>query len=614
MKSLAFIVLNFWSVFLLAQNSPFIHLDQFGYRPAMQKVAVLSDPVIGFNSDETYTPGAVLEVREAATDAIVFTAAPEIWNGGALHDQSGDRGWWFDFSELTDPGTYFIADPATGESSGLFEISESVYQPILKAAGRMFYYNRCNVEKLAANAGVWNDGISFSNPLQDGECRFIGDPTNASLQRDLSGGWFDAGDYNKYVPFTHSAVHLLLSAYEENPSAFGDDWNIPESGNGIPDLLDEVKWELDWLVKMVNSDGSVHIKMGSQNYEQNNASPPSANLDPRFYGATCTSASITVASVFAHAAKVYGAINGTESFAAALFGHAENCFAYAEPFVINGTLETECDDGSIVAGDADVDVAGQESRFLTAAIYLFEATGEALYQNYILDLVGSQEQIFDGFWGAYNLENTDALLLYAGLNTADSATGQSILESLELAVANDYNGFFGFSETDLFRAFMPEWSYHWGSNMPKALYGAFNRMLAVAGYGDPEMLHQYADETIHYFHGINPLGMVYLSNMYDFGAERSVNQIYHGWFQDGSDYDDALTSPIGPAPGYVPGGPNASFSYAALSPPAGQPLQKSYLDFNTDLPKQHGRFLNLPSIIRQPISGYWPMWLDRARF
>ena len=139
--------------------------------------------------------------------------------------------------------------------------------------------------------------MNFTNPLQDADCRYVYDAENAALEKDLTGGWFDAGDYNKYVTFAHTAVHDLLWAYRNNPDVFGDNWNIPESGNGIPDILDEIKWETDWLLKMANPDGSVIIKMGSIDYDDNSNAPPSANTDRRYYGPTCTSASIATASL-----------------------------------------------------------------------------------------------------------------------------------------------------------------------------------------------------------------------------------------------------------------------------------------------------------------------------
>jgi len=96
-------------------------------------------------------------------------------------------------------------------------------------------------------------------------------------------------------------------------------------------------------------------------------------------------------------------------------------------------------------------------------------------------------------------------------------------------------------------------------------------------------------EILHYFHGVNPFATVYLSNMYPYGATHSVNEIYHTWFWHGSKWSDALYSECGPAPGYVPGGPNAgavkSGVPATLIPPAGQPPQKSYRDWNTPWPE-----------------------------
>ena len=95
-----------------------------------------------------------------------------------------------------------------------------------------------------------------------------------------------------------------------------------------------------------------------------------------------------------------------------------------------------------------------------------------------------------------------------------------------------------------------------------------------------ESYREKALSVVHYLHGVNPLNMVYLTNMYEYGAEYSANEIWHDWFHDGSVWDDALTSERGPAPGYVPGGPNAAYSGQA-APPVGEPAQKAYRDWNT---------------------------------
>lgn len=587
MKSfLAFTFFLSLSIGAFAQTpSEFIHVDQFGYPEDGVKVAVISNPQVGYNSAASFSPSMSFEVRDASSNAVVFSGSPAVWNGGATHSQSGDQGWWFDFSSVTTPGEYYIIDVVNNEQSGNFVISDTVYHQVLQAAGRMFYYNRCNAVKTAQHAGVWSDGDNFGNPLQDLNCRFIDDPSNASLEKDLSGGWFDAGDYNKYVSYTHSTLHNLLSAYEENPTAFSDDWNIPESGNGVPDLIDEIKWELDWLLKMSNADGSVHNKVGSQNYSENAASPPSINTDQRFYGATCSSASIVVASVFARAAKVFRNFPSLVSYANQLEQQALLCFNYAKTFVDANSYELDCDDGSIVSGDSDQGAAQQLSDFMVASIYLFELTDSAVFNNYVVNNVNALEQVQNTFWGPYFMANNEALLLYTTLPGADPTTVTTILNSFTQDVSNNNNGYYGFNPSDLYRAEMPSWSYHWGSSQSKASYGNLNRL--VMDYGaqpNNASYAQYIDESIHYFHGVNPQGMVYLSNMYAFGAERSVNEIYHGWFNDGTNYDNALTSSIGPAPGYVTGGANNTFSVTNLSPPYGQPEQKSYLDFNTGYP------------------------------
>ncbi|GAB5399941.1 MAG: glycoside hydrolase family 9 protein [Aureisphaera sp.] len=566
--------------------SPFIHIDQFGYDLEAIKVAVLSNPEIGYNSSDTYSPGSEIQLRNAINDAVIYSSSPVPWNGGALHAQSGDSGWWFDFSSITEEGNYYIYDPANDQRSGSFYIAPARYTEVLKTAGRMFYYNRCNAPKEEPYAQGWDDEDNFNNALQDFNCRYIYDPSNASLEKDLSGGWFDAGDYNKYVTFTHSTLHNLLWAYEEHPQAFDDNWNIPESGNGIPDIIDEIKWELDWLLKMVNTDGSVHIKMGSQNFAENSASPPSANTDQRFYGPTCTSASITVASVMAHAARVFGQFPSLETYADILEQTATSTYNYAKTFVDSGTLETDCDDGSIVAGDADQSTETQLAFFFTAAVHLFDLTSDSTYNDYIMANVANLEQIDTDFWGPYFMEVNDALIYYTLLPGADPATINTIITSWLATVNNDWNDFFGFSENDLYRSQIPDWSYHWGSNQAKSGYGLINLLAKKSNFfpSSNEDFDQQIDEILHYFHGVNPQGMVYLSNMYEVGADRSANEIYHTWFADGTVYDNAITSPIGPAPGFVTGGPNAQFSVSSLVPPFGQPQQKSYLDFNDGFP------------------------------
>lgn len=579
--------LAIFTTILFSQTSSFIHVDQFGYFPDAEKVAVLSDPQVGYNASESYTPSNNLEVRRADNDEVVLSGNIETYDAGNIDALSGDRGWWFDFTSLNDAGEYYIYDTQNDERSAIFEISDTPYKEVMKAAGRMFFYNRCNFAKEVPFAEAnWTDSQNFLNPLQDANVRYIDDPANSSLEKDLRGGWFDAGDYNKYVTFTEGTLNDLLWALEDNPEAFGDNWNIPESGNGFPDLLDEIKWELEWLLRMTNDDGSVHIKVGSQNYAENVLSPPSLNTDQRFYGPTCTSASAAMAHIFSHAAIVFEEYEGLESFAGTLEENAKRAFEYTLPFFNNNELEEDCDDGSIVAGDADRNADNQRLTMIVASVYLYELTGDETYHDFFKNHFDEAPTFDADFWGADDVFLQDALMRYATSDYGETLVKDVILLSATVDVNNNYNGFHRWSENHLYRAFMPEWSHYWGSNRPRAGYGNLNMTMAMNEIGnDVESIKRKAAEHLHYFHGINPMGMVMLSNMYGYGAENCVNEIYHTWFYDGTEYDHALDSPKGPAPGFVTGGPNLYFSYTQLSPPSNQPSGKSYLDFNLGWPE-----------------------------
>lgn len=234
----------------------YIMVDQFGYRPQDSKVAVIVDPQVGFNANQGLTPSHTLFVKNTKTNHIVFSGVPFPWHNGETHQQSGDKAWWFDFSGVTTPGSYVIVDPQKKAQSPPFKIQDNVYRNTLKVATKMFFYQRSGFAKKRPYANAcWTDKASFIGARQDREARLVTDKSNPATARDVSGGWMDAGDTNKYVTFAESVVHQLLTAYQDNPSIWTDDFNIPESRNGLPDLLDEIMFELEWLKKMQDKDG-----------------------------------------------------------------------------------------------------------------------------------------------------------------------------------------------------------------------------------------------------------------------------------------------------------------------------------------------------------------------
>lgn len=559
-----------------------IAVDQFGYLPTMKKFAVISDPQAGLNAEEEYQPGPMFEVRRWLDHSLVLRGAPVAWKNGAVHDQSGDKVWWFDFSALDCEGSYYIYDPQNDRRSFVFRISRDVYAEVLKAATRMFFYQRCAMEKKPPFTDPrWADDASH---LQDRRARSVAAQNSAATEKDLSGGWFDAGDYNKYVNFTTGTLQNLLFAYRRNPSLFTDDFNIPESGNGVPDLLDEIKWELDWLLRMQQPDGSVLSKVSVTEFQ--GASPASRDATPRFYGPVGTSTAFSATISFANAAIAYAQIN--PAYAAQLRAAALKAWQWgvANPNVV---LTNQ----GFNSAASEVDAYGRGVYKLAAAIHLYALTGEAEYKQFVEANYQNAHALQWTYWYGFEGMIQDALIYYTSLPGISDAVAAAIKRSKQNSM--DGASFLrAYTEqTDAYRAFLPTNDYTWGSNQTKSTMGLLFSTHIRFGV-DPARNEQYraaAAGFIHYLHGVNPLTMVQLTNMYAYGAEKSASEMYHTWMGDRTEWDNALSSPRGPAPGYVMGGANPTFvpdtAYRGpvLSPPMNQPTQKAYKDWNTSWPE-----------------------------
>jgi hypothetical protein len=143
---------------------------------------------------------------------------------------------------------------------------------------------------------------------------------------------------------------------------------------------------------------------------------------------------------------------------------------------------------------------------------------------------------------------------------------------------------------DFYRSYLRKGSYHWGSNAVRANYGNSIYDLIALQTAKTSEANKYTERVLgllQHFHGVNPLSLVYLSNMQALGSERSVSEIFHAWFRDGDPvWDSAITSRLGPAPGFVVGGPNAHYcenqqAACAHSSLRKVPFAKVYRDFNT---------------------------------
>ncbi|MEO0366398.1 MAG: glycoside hydrolase family 9 protein [Pseudomonadota bacterium] len=586
-------------------DGPFIVVDQFGYLPTMPKVAVIRDPVIGYDSADAIEPASTYELVRVSDQSVVFSAELVEWNDGNVHAASGDRAWWFDFSSITQPGSYFVRDPATDLRSAQFEVGNGVYEEILKQAVRTMFYQRAGFAKNTPFiAPGWADDASHLGPGQDTEARRFLTQNDVTTARDLRGGWYDAGDYNKYTNWTADYVISLLTTYRERPQIFGDDFGIPESGNGVPDLLDEIKYGVDHLLRMQNPDGSVLSIVGLDS----GASPPSAATGPSYYGDASTSATLTSAAAFALASQVYDGIGtpALPTYADQLRSAAVSAWdwAAANPAVVFRNNDASSGTQGLGAGQQEVDENGRADKRLSAAIYLAASTGEARFHDYVEANYGASKLV-GGFYvnGFENRVQRD-LLFYTTLSGAPSEIRDTIRDRYGNAMQASAHWPAIDDARDAYQA--PLDPYTWGSNAVQAARGLLFAQLAeydIGARSAGENLNAAAG-FIHYLHGVNPQGLVYLSNMGEFGAERSVDTFYHAWFPNGStEFDSVKDSSFGPAPGFLVGGPNPTYDWDGCcpsscgsadndarcgldrpAPPFGQPPQKAYREFNDNWP------------------------------
>lgn len=578
---------------------PQITVDQFGFRTTAIKVAVLANPVkgqdaSGNNPGLAYTPGTTFKVcatTDLACASPAFTGTLEAWNAGATDTAaSGDKVWWADFTNLETPGEYYVLDVANSVQSHPFRIADDVYADVLKHAARMFYYQREGTEKLAAHAGNWaHDSAFFQDTIANSWL-------TKDTPRNVVGGWMDAGDMNKYLPFTAKTLSDLLMAYEYNAGAFPDNWNIPESGNGIPDILDEVKWELDWMLRMQEADGGVHNRVAYQDAGAPNGDPAGITT-ARYYTAVTSWGTSAFVVGAANASRFYTAFPETKAYADTLLYRALLAWNWLQknPGVVPSTGVDYGTEKLSQASQAPVDNDGWSRVW--AAIELWRATGRHEFKSYADNhykpfLMDSTKTTGDIVWDPMLGASSPAQKNYgylqygltAGADASIAADLQSALQRINwwfdpLATATG-------TKTNAYRVL--NWYYTWGSTHTMSNWGLVPIFGARAGVSEATSNNFMGrgEEYVHYLHGRNPLGMVYLTNMgsqgANAGAEKSPMDIFHTWFQ-GADWNGA-SSQYGPAPGYLVGGPNQSGDCVETITgrvlPEGQPPMKMFIEGN----------------------------------
>lgn len=240
-------------------NTPYVKVNTVGYPSDWKKVAIVTG-------------------RPVAVSVGGRSLDPSGFKDKGLDPASGERVWEVDFSALSVTGRYQLhvkLEQGPSESPWLssdpFDVHDGrsfpphpVYQRALLAAQKMFYYQRTRTE-LKEPYTLWDaDDVDYTrhapSHAHDDVGWLMDSYPNKEQRWPLERGWFDAGNYDMYIPSTAPSAQMLLWAYELAPQSFGDNNSIPESRNGIPDILDEATWGLDWIASLQTKDGSFRAR------------------------------------------------------------------------------------------------------------------------------------------------------------------------------------------------------------------------------------------------------------------------------------------------------------------------------------------------------------------
>jgi hypothetical protein len=252
-----------------------------------------------------------VEIRDADTQETIKRAPIELV--AANWDLSGEDVYRFDFSSVEGPGNYQAYIPGVGHSDS-FRVNRDVLDRPARVTGHSFYYQRCGtalIEPFAEARFVRPICHEFDVNGRKIDGAYHESLPGSALSRgekpgdlvDVHGGWHDAGDYGKYIPTGAAALWTLFTGYEIDPDKFRKlSWNIPESGNGIPDILNEAKWELDWIARMQAEDGGVYHKLTSQTWFEG---LPQDEQNVRYIFSKTTHDTAISTAVFASAARLW---------------------------------------------------------------------------------------------------------------------------------------------------------------------------------------------------------------------------------------------------------------------------------------------------------------------
>lgn len=509
-----------FSFFLILSTSTLfagiIHVNQIGYYPTGVKTAI----AVG-------ATGNSFSLVAASSGTVVFTKDLSV---SALWDASNENTRVADFSEFITEGEYLIKIAGCDDSYS-FKVGSNVNNDLVKASIKAFYHNRASMATDAKYAGKWARaaGHPDNNVLIHASAASSARPAGSKISSP--GGWYDAGDYGKYIVNSGITMHTLLTAYQVFPRFYDTlALNIPESSNSIPDLLDEALYNLKWMLTMQDpADGGVYHKLTTANFSD--FIMPQADNADRYVVQKTTAATLDFAAVTAQASRIFNKYESQlpgfskscrdASLKAWNWARANKSIYYNQPSDIK-TGEY---------GDRNV-----SDEFKWAASELYVTTRQDSFFTIAYPSGKLDETYKNPGW-----DTVATLGLYSLFLSKDSLTSAISVNDVNLALDKFAGQFATVYQGSPYKTTMKSTDFYWGSNSVGANQGIALFLAYMAGN---DSYKSAATGILDYLLGKNPTNYSFVTGV---GGKTPMNPHHRPSRAD---------NVVEPVPGFLVGGAN----------------------------------------------------------